>query len=199
MTNMTSDFAKHIGLAHKVFKAGELVGFTPTDWNTLAENPILFKSCHDALLGHAEIKAIEHLIDFDATPFIPDGWSVLPDWEQLPNRVRGKVKFDPAKVKLHLDDGQKGGGYTEGNQLRQKLADFPVYGSQLLDFYLANPHLIPEEWGEGKYVFFWGTIYRRPGGWCVRCLYRRVGRWYWEALWLDVDWGGVCPAALRAS
>ncbi len=144
--------------------------------------------------------AADHIIDFDSTPFTPSGWSVLPDTEQLTNRVRGQLKFDSTKVVLHLDDGQKGRKYTEGNNLRKKLADVPVYGAQLLDFYLAYPHLIPEEWKD-KEVFFWGTIYRRSaGGLHVRYLCWVVDRWSWDCHWLDdFGWDSHSPAAVSAS
>lgn len=68
-----------------------------------------------------------------------------------------------------------------------------------MDFYLANPHLIPEEW-KGKAVFFWGTIYRDADGHlCVRYLYWRGGGWDWGYRWLDYVWDGDGPAAVPAS
>ncbi|HEY9481125.1 MAG TPA: hypothetical protein VIR98_02765, partial [Candidatus Paceibacterota bacterium] len=108
--------------------------------------------------GRAKVEVQKYVVDFDKLPGVPDGWSILPDDEQLPNRVKGQMEFDAKKIALHLDECQKEGEVIEGNKLRKKLKDTLVYGAQLLDFYLANPHLIPEYW-KGKAVFFWGTIY----------------------------------------
>jgi hypothetical protein len=149
--------------------------------------------------GRAKVEVLKYVVDFDKLPSVPDGWTILPDSEQLPNRMKGVMEFDPAKVLLHLDEGQKEGKVIEGNKLRKKLKDVLVYGAQLLDFYLANPHLIPEEW-KGKAVFFWGTIYRRAGGsLSVRFLYWSGTEWDWDYRWLDRAWDDGLPAARRAS
>jgi hypothetical protein len=124
---------------------------------------------------------------------------IVPDSEQLPNRVRGVIKFTPAMVKLHLDAGQKNGKVIEGNELRKKLDKVPVYGAQLGDFYMANPHLIPEDW-KGNAIFFWGTIYRNAyGSLCVRYLFWGGDRWVWGCGWLVDGWGGGNPGAVSAS
>jgi hypothetical protein len=155
--------------------------------------------------GRAKVEVLKYLVDFDKLPSIPDGWEILPDSEQLPNRMKGVMEYDPAKVVFHLDEGQKDGNVIEGNKLRKKLKDVPVYGAQLLDFYLANPHLIPEEWkkdekGNTRYIFFWGTIYRSAdGNLFVRCLCWRGGSWSWNYDWLGSGRSGRSPAARCAS
>jgi hypothetical protein len=142
---------------------------------------------------------IEHIIDCDAPVFVPDNWEVLPDAEQLPRRICGLVKFDPKKVALHLHLNQKNGKFIEGNKLREELVSTSVYTAHVLDYLLANPHLIPEEWKD-KAVFFWGTIYRDAiGSLCVRCLYWRGDRWCWHYACLDNDWSGHNPALVPAS
>jgi hypothetical protein len=149
--------------------------------------------------GRAKVEILKFVVDFDKLPSVPDGWTILPDSEQLPNRMKGVMEFDPAKVLLYLDESQKKGNVIEGKKLRQKLEDVPVYGAQLLDFYLANTHLIPEEW-KGKYVFFWGTIYRGAlGRLSVRCLCWDGTGWGWRCCWLGSDWDGDGPAARCAS
>lgn len=142
-------------------------------------------------------------VDFDKLPTVPDGWTILPDYEQLPNRIKGQVEFYVKKVGLHLDEdqedsideGQRGYHVIEGNKLRKKLKDVPVYGAQLLDFYLANQHLIPWLWKGGGVIFFWGTIYRDVDGvLCVRCLYLNWCKWHWSYRRLDSFWGFKNPA-----
>ncbi|MDP6571570.1 MAG: hypothetical protein QF747_01905, partial [Patescibacteria group bacterium] len=103
-----------------------------------------------------------------------------------------------ANIGLFLSDTQKSGRH-EGNELRKELESQPALPANLLDYLLEHPHLIPEEW-KGKYVFFWGTIYRGSGGLlCVRCLgWYGVG-WFWSCGWLDFGWDGSNPAAVLAS
>jgi hypothetical protein len=81
----------------------------------------------------------------------------------------------------------------------------PVMNANVLDYLLANPDLIPEEWkkdekGNTRYIFFWGTVYRRSNGnLCVRCLYWDDSGWYWSLRWLVIDFFGFYPAAVPAS
>ncbi len=147
-----------------------------------------------------DTKPCDHLIDCDAPVFIPEGWQVLPDAEQLPNRILGKVSWNPKETSLHLVDGQKNGKWIEGNKLRKELAQQSVYTAHLLDYLLIpeNQHLIPEEW-KGKLIFFWGTIYRGVSGrLCVRCLNWNGDRWHWNYNWLARDWFDDDPALARA-
>ncbi|MBI3589422.1 MAG: hypothetical protein HY093_03375, partial [Candidatus Liptonbacteria bacterium] len=60
---------------------------------TKGDNLGLFR---DVLLGQAEIKPIEHLIDCDADPFVPKGWEVVE------HHKGGRLKWDTRKVKLYL-------------------------------------------------------------------------------------------------
>ena len=152
-----------------------------------------------AVEGTAGVVVTQHVIDCGARPFEPSGLTVAPFRDQLPNRVCGQFVFDPARIKLHLSPNQQGGKYMKGDKLKVELANEPALPANVLDFYLANPHLIPEEW-KGKVVFFWGTVYRGSGGGLyVRCLCFHGGRWCSSYGRLDGGWGGSDPAALRAS
>ncbi len=133
------------------------------------------------------------VIDCDADPFVPSGWKMEE------HKKGGQFVFNPAKVKLHFSPNQQDGKVIEGNKLRKELTNKPVLNACVLDYLLAHPELIPEEW-KGEYVFFWGTIYRDSyGDLYVRCLYFRDGGWDWRCHWLDFDWRGGRPAALSAS
>lgn len=150
----------------------------------------------EVLEGRAEIKQIEHLINFDDKPSVPNGWTILPDNEQLAGRVRGLWKFDPTKLNLHLDNGQRNGKRIEGNELRKKLVSVPVFGAKLGDFLYKNPQFIPESW-KGKAIFFWGTIYLDAvGNLSVRCLCHGGVSWDWRYGWLDCVWDGSNPAVV---
>jgi len=75
-----------------------------------------------------------------------------------------------------------------------------------LDALLENQELIPESWkkdeqGNTRYIFFWGTIYRRGSGGrlYVRSLCFHDGGWFWYCICLDYDFCGLYPAAVSAS
>jgi hypothetical protein len=151
------------------------------------------------LLGHAEVKTLEHIIELNADPSTPIGWKVVQ------HQQGGSFKWDPTQVQFYLSEPQRKEKSIEGNKLRKKLEGKPVFNANLLDYLLAHPNLIPEEWkkdqnGRTRYIFFWGTIYRDSvGSLCARFLYWLGGKWQSSNDWLDNDWGVNNPAALRAS
>ncbi len=135
----------------------------------------------------------QKIVDLDAEPYVPDGWSVIE------HRKGGQFKWDATKVKLHLSKKQRGGGAIDGRKLREELKGRPVYNANLLDYLLENPHLIPEEW-KGKDVFFWATVYGdSDGDPCVRHLDWHGDRWGWDSYGLGSGWSVHCPAAVPAS
>lgn len=181
-----------------VDQAGELkAAFRRGNWTNaeikkLSEGDILAQ-VRQIILGYAEINLIDHVIDCDADPFVPSGWKVIE------HKKGGQLKWDPTKISLYLSKKQRDGRVTEGNILRKELENMPVTNANVLDYLLANPHLIPEEW-KGKYVFFWGTIYRSSSGSLyVRFLYWFGVWWDWHSHWLGRDWYSSYPAALLAS
>ncbi len=129
-------------------------------------------------VGTRIIKREHVIIDCDLKPFIPSGWAILPDTEQLPNRICGQFNWDPKTILLHLDRDQKPGWKSiNGIKLHRRLAKarVSVLTANVLDYLLKveNQHRIPEEWKQKEVrVFFWGTIYSVNGGLCVRCLCR---------------------------
>ena len=138
------------------------------------------------------LNKVAQIIDCNAKPFVPEGWKVVKHIKG------GKFEWDPSKILLYLSDGQKNGQRIEGNKLRKELESKPVLNTCVLDWLLARPEFIPEEW-KGEYIFFWGTIYRDAGGHLVvRYLHWDGSGWSWGYCWLDVGWGGL-PAALSAS
>lgn len=175
------------------------VGVYPQELLKLARSGDLL----EMLPQHSSRDTILHAIDCDASPFVPDGWSVLPDAEQLPNRVKGIFTWDPSRISL--SKGQKGDKYILGNDLRKELASRPVFTANVLDYLLTHPYLIPEDWkkdklGNTRFIFFWGTVYRRSGSsLCVRCLCWIDGGWDWSYCWLGGGFDSDCLALVRAS
>ena len=148
----------------------------------------------EILRGFFTVTPIEHLIDCDADPFIP---SYLK--EVVSHQRGGRFVFDPTKIKLHLSMDQTDGKYIKGTKLQKELTNEPVLNANVLDYLLDNPIIIPDEW-KGKYIFFWGTVYRVSNGRLyVRCLCFDVGEWRSHYCWLDNAWFGDNPAAVRAS
>lgn len=136
---------------------------------------------------------IKHIIDLDADPYVPEKWTVVE------HQKGGQLEWDQKKIALWLSENQKNGKAIKGHLLREELKGKPVFNANLLDYLLAHPELIPEEW-KGKTVFFWGTFYRDDdGGLCVRYLYWCGGRWFWSVHWLDFGWSSGRPAAVPAN
>lgn len=133
----------------------------------------------------------KHIIDCDATPVLP-----YSSWTVEDHQKGGRLKWNPKKVKLWLSDQQKN-GYVTGNVLRKEVPN-PL-NANVLEYLFIHQELIPEEW-EGKYVFFWGTIFRDSHGrLCVRYLYWDDGAWRRDYRWLVLDWDVLRPAASLAS
>ncbi|TAK05350.1 hypothetical protein EPO33_05305 [Patescibacteria group bacterium] len=136
------------------------------------------------------------IIDCSLQPMIPEGWSIREE-DQIKSRFQGELIWSPEKIGLHLDEAQKTGSIV-GNELRKKLEGQPVLPAKVLDYLLAHPALIPPDW-KGKYVYFWGSVYRRSdGNASVRCLYWGDRGWYWLSYRLGHYWGHRDPGAVLA-
>ena len=189
---MSNDLMLDVGQANELKLAFRRADYSNDDIKRLCEGNVL-ADVRRVLLGHASITVVSHVIDCDADPFVPDGWSVEE------HQKGGSFQRDASKVELWLANGQKNGKVLKGNKLRKEMAKKVPFNACALDYLLANPHLIPEEW-KGKYVFFWGTVYRRRAGLLyVRYLCWSGDGWDWSNRCLDDDWDEYYPAALRAS
>jgi len=211
---MADTFVMSARQAAELDHAFERNGWTPAEVKQLSSGGLL-ADFRQVLLGNAtiidrqrfdHIKALaeamipqlktEHLIDLDADPFLPNGWKGVENHQKGDQLTWNK---DAQKDALYLSERQKQSPWLKGHELRKELGKKPVLSANVLDYLLAHPELIPEEW-KGKYVFFWGTIYRDSGDdLCVRCLCWDGGGWRWGLSWLGSDWSGYSPAALRAS
>ncbi len=154
----------------------------------------LAKEVVEFIAGNEVVEvATSLIINLAAEPFIPQGWQVEE------HQTGGEFEWDPGKISLYLSERQQGGKVIQGHKLREELKDRPVLNANVLDWLLTHRQCIPAEW-KGKWVFFWGTVYRSSGGiLCVRCLYWRGGRWRWRYYWLDDHWVAFSPALVLAS
>ena len=178
-----------IGQMNQLGDALELAGFTP-DEVTKLRNFSQLKDLRNVINGHAKIVTVKHVIDLNADPFVPK------DWKVESHKKGGELEFDLTKIQLYLSKTQQGGKCIEGNKLKKELESQKVYNANLLDYLLAHPELIPEEW-KGKCIFFWGTIYRNSdGNLCVRYLYFDGESWFWGYGWLGYGFYSINPAAV---
>jgi hypothetical protein len=179
-----------IGDMNYLADALEKAGFTPEDITKLRQFKVLGK-IRDVLSEKAVIIYSENVIDCDESPFTPENWKVEE------HKKGGQLKFDPAKFFLYLSKKQEEGRIV-GDDLRKELANRSL-NANVLDYLLAHSWLIPEEW-KGKYIFFWGTIYRDSDS----RLYVRYLCWYggsewsWGHKWLFLDFNSDDPAILAS-
>ena len=119
---------------------------------------------------------------------------------QLKLEKRGDDLFlNGKKLVLHLSKRQQNGKVIEGYELRKELTKATILNACVLDYLLKHPELIPDSW-KGKFIFFWGTIYRHSdGNLFVRYLLWSGDGGYWIYFWLDDDWYDFNPAAVLAS
>ena len=161
------------------------------------------------LRGTHEIKAIEHVIDCGGNPFIPNDWKMEKHQGsgvvRLEKRADGQLYINGKKVILYLSKKQLNGESIVGNELREEISGKEILNAIVLDYLLAHPGLIPDDWkkdekGNIRYIFFWGTIYRISDGYLyVRCLRFDGGEWDWYYYWLDYYFDGRSPSAVLAS
>ena len=154
--------------------------------------------------GTHKIVANECVVNCDTAPFVPGNWSVETHpigigFVTLEKRADGQLYIDGKKVILYLSKKQMNGKVIVGNDLREELSGKKILNANILDYLLAHPELIPEEW-KVKPIFFWGTIYRLLiGDLSVRYLCWRGAEWGWGNYWLGHGFGAGDPAACLAS
>ncbi len=170
------------------------VGFTPSELRELAGRKDLLELVRPAVRGQDQV-----IVDCDAEPFKPK------DWKVEEHKKGGQLLLNLPKIKLHFSLNQQGGRVIEGNKLRKELVSESVLNANVLDYLLAYPKLIPEDWkrdanGNTRHIFFWGTIYRSSHGFlCVLFLSWDDGAWFRGSRWLESVWRGISPAAVLAS
>ena len=182
------------GQTHLLLNSLEAKGWSAGDLTKLGQaKPEQHQAIRDVLDSRAVINYPQHLIDCDAAPFWPMGYSVNKHIKG------GQFEWNPARVRLYLDESQQPGNIIQGHRLHKELEGQPVLNACVMDWLLANPQLIPGEW-EGIRVFFWGTVYCSSNGYlCVRCLYRDGSGWDWCFRYLDQGFNSFNPAAVLAS
>lgn len=198
-----------VGLAQELEHAFNRNGFGSLDEIKELTKGDLLGQVRSVLLGHAEIVVKEHVVDLGANAVIPKDCNWTVEEHRKGNVVKLERKtdglyIDGKKIDFYLSKKQKKESIV-GNDLRVELKDQPVLNDNVLNYLLKNPHLIPEDWkkdadGNTRYIFFWGTIFRRAvSSLDVRYLYWDDGAWGWSCGWLGHGWSSSNPAAVSAS
>jgi hypothetical protein len=181
-----------VGQAHELQEKFRRFGYKPEEVKKACEGNFLGKVL-DVIRELAEIKPTENIIDLDANPFCPEGWSVK-------THVKGgKWKFDPKQIKLFISNTQIRGNIVKVSELREQLVGQSVMNANLLDWCLVHKESVPEEW-KSKKIFFLGTIYRDSDKFlCVRFLFWGINLPRWGYAPLDSSLASDCPALVRVA
>ncbi|OGZ19467.1 MAG: hypothetical protein A2626_02170 [Candidatus Nealsonbacteria bacterium RIFCSPHIGHO2_01_FULL_38_55] len=181
-----------IGLMNQLGDALEAAKYTPDEVTKLR----VYSNLNDfkgVLTGCSKIVVVQYIIDCDADPFVPSGFTLMS------HRKGGQIVWDPTKFQLYLSERQRSGKIIAGKGLGRELADVSgILNANVLDYFLAHQEIIPPEC-EGVVTYFWGTKFLSGGSSYVRCLYRGGGRWSSDYAWLGDDWDDASPAARFAS
>lgn len=145
---------------------------------------------------------IDRTKPFDPAEFIDKGWKIEEEDER--SLVLTEVDLTKTLFETCLREGEN------RIQGEKKLARLKEAGHIRLDAKVfltlwQNQHLIPESWkekigGNIRYIFFDGTILRRPDGYrYVLYLCWGEGEWRWYYCWLGHDWHAFVPSLVLAS
>ncbi|MEK7251476.1 MAG: hypothetical protein AAB209_13755 [Bacteroidota bacterium] len=201
---MSEDLMLDVGAANELKMAFRRAGWSSADVKRLGEGDWATKIL-PILRGNAIIQIIKHLINL-VGDCMPEQWK-KDKWAIEKHVGDGTLELDSSRLRLHFSPNQIDGKTIVGNQLRKEFETdkVSVLNACVLDYLLAHPDLIPEDWkkdenGNTRYIYFWGTVFRSPhGDLCVRYLCWNGGAWGWRCSFLGDDWRGRCPAAVLAS
>ncbi len=159
------------------------------DWLAAGDNIMQVRKLR---LGTAELVVYKYIVDLDADPLLPEGWTVYF------HRKGGQFEWcSDIGADLYADKSQGEDDGISGHELFEKLKDTALLNANLLDFLGPRPHLIPESWKSNR-VTFWGTVFQhRSGPLCVYSLEWNGHRWRTTIAFLNGTWGREDKAALE--
>jgi hypothetical protein len=146
-----------VGMMNQLGDALEREGYSPDLITKLRSDSHLLKQLKSILSGSATVK-LRYMIDDGGRSTIEQGWSI-----EYNHSLFGKFEWDESKAKLYLSLQQRNGN-IRASILRRQLTRKPVLNAAVLDFLLAHPEMIPEDWKMRGNICFWGTVYCDPHG-----------------------------------
>ncbi len=144
-------------LIREVVVTGRKAGWGPKEWAKLAENEELMRSLLPAIRGKAEVAVI---INCSKEPFVPRGLELAEYSHQLPRRFNGNLIWGRDVVICYNEMIDH---ISSGFEIVHRLQRQSVLTAHVLDHLLKYPDLIPDHWKRER-IYFWGTIYKVPGG-----------------------------------
>ncbi len=140
---------------------------------------------HNKTAEHLKIvRRTHHIVQ---TRYMMDGNAIHPgtvpgNWKVVTHQKNGKLEWRPGIITVSLEDGQRRNtNFPYGEQVYESYAGEKLPNSNMLEFYLKHPYLIPDEW-KGEIVHFFGTIFTDDrGNLHVRRLEWNGSKHKWEA------------------
>ena len=163
---------------------------------------VFLKNGGKMIVGEPKIIPIDRTTPFDPVKLLGQGWTI----EEQDERSLALTQVNLANVRLeHMLN--KGESQITGEERLKRLKEskYVRLDAKVFQTLWEDKSLIPEAWkqktkGNTAYIFFDGTVLRRPGGArCVLCLGWDGGQWGWGCGWLDGDWFAGYPSAVLAS
>ncbi|HAU66637.1 MAG: hypothetical protein UT30_C0011G0036 [Candidatus Uhrbacteria bacterium GW2011_GWF2_39_13] len=189
---MNDQFKMGQGLGHHLEIAFARNNWTEADVNKLGQGDLLAEVLH-LVRGTGNIQ-IRHLVNL-VSDCLPKEWKQR-GWKIESHEGHGILELDPSKLGLHFSPSHNNGKRIKGNKLLTELQSekISVLNACVLDYLLAHPEIIPEDWkinenGNNLFTSFLGTIYRGSNNnLYVRYLYWNGNAWEWGYQSFYEDW-----------
>lgn len=188
-TKSERSYFSPVGLAMKLAKAFEAVGFSPEEINSIAEETTLLYSIHEVGKGSMQftVRPYKVLVHAPDPPFLgarrSEGCPPLPlnETEYEVVKQNGAVFLNGKELRLFLTPEQMQGNCTGRIVQTAVINQDHILPSILLDFFVKNPGMWPESWkywdGEsGPEVAFWGDQFDGVGP-SINDVFVRTGKW----------------------
>lgn len=159
-----------VGLAHELVITACKAGFAPRDLSTLSKSEETFRDVLSYLRGDLQMVAVEHIIDCDIDPPLPQPLKADAPYEILSHNRSGKLVWNPNKIELYNGEVNEKGFLNKplGKSLKRK----QPLGANVAFFLNERPWLVPDSWRfkerkddrESVVIYFFGTQYWSAGG-----------------------------------
>jgi hypothetical protein len=154
------------------------------------------------LAGNLEVRAVKHVIDCNADPFVPRGMKLVH------HKRNGIRPVPPERIQLYCTESQLTREGQRGTVLRAEIESYTgVLNANVLDHLLADTAAISQSWKAQvrpdyqTIVCFQGTEYEKDCGGprkCVRTLSwsEFTGSWVSGIAWSDMLFHDFTPTAI---
>lgn len=106
------------------------------------------------------IQSIDHVIDFDADAQPMPCPRESGTWEVFQHTRMGQFEFDPQKIRMYRSPIMEDQEWVRVPQLHKEVKNKDPLNANFVDYLLAHPDAIPDEWKVFVEIACFGTIYR---------------------------------------